>query len=180
MDTKSPSGSVIELRMVFYTPPIQRPPMPVTPTVKDRSVLGVNRIGARERRDEGRERDGRSLRRRLMDLVMEEVETLPDLSVPQKERIRRNLDRFAEKHPGGATDLPPQPTLEQALDTVSRLYSEEDEEASSQVESAASRWLAYEMQRLLSLHTESATKIATYIHALMATSPDAHQVDIDA
>jgi len=169
--------------MVFYTPPLQRLPTPVTPPSKDRHVLGVNRIEERQRRDD-KGREGRSLRHRLIDLVMDEVESLPELTPPQKQRIRHNLGRFAERqpdhHPGQPP--PPPPTPEQALAALIA------EEAPPPVEDTGppalndgvdAVELGRQMQVLLGLHSERATKISNYIHALMAVTPDSHQVSLD-
>ncbi len=168
--------------MVFYTAPLQRLPTPVTSPSKDRYVLGVNRIEERQRReDKGRE--GRSLRHRLIDLVMDEVDSLPELTPPQKQRIRHNLGRFAERQPDQAPDQPPPPppTPDQTLAAMTA------EEVSAPVEPSlpavsdgvdAAR-LAQQMHVLLSLHSERATKISNYIHALMAVTPGSHQVDLD-
>lgn len=168
--------------MVFYTPPLQRLPTPVTPPSKDRHVLGVNRIEERQRREE-KGREGRSLRHRLIDLVMDEVESLPDLSTPQKQRIRHNLGRFADRqpdHPAGQPPPPP-PTPEQAL---AAMTADEPTPAEDPVLPAVSDGvdaveLGRQMQLLLSLHSERATKISNYIHALMAVTPDSHQVSLD-
>jgi hypothetical protein len=167
--------------MAFYTPPLQRPPTPVSPPARDRHVLGINRIEERQRREE-KGREGRSLRHRLIDLVMEEVESLPDLSVPQKQRIRHNLGRFSDRQPDHPPGLPPPPppTPDQ---TLAAMTGDEDQvveppspTADDGVEVAH---LARQMQQLLSLHSERATKISNYIHALMAVTPDSHQVDLD-
>lgn len=165
--------------MVFYTPPLQRLPTPVTPPTKDRSVLGVNRIEERRREDRGKG-EGRSLRHRLLDMVMEEVESLPELSPPQKQRIRHNLGRFAQNQPDQPPHpLPPPPTTpEHAAAVVADLLGEDDS-APSDEDGAVAVHLASEMRRLLSLHSDRAMKIASYIHALMAVTPDSHQVDLD-
>lgn len=168
--------------MAFYTPPLQRLPTPVTPPSKDRHVLGVNRIEARPRREE-KGREGRSLRHRLIDLVMDEVESLPDLTTPQKQRIRNNLGRFADRQPDHAPDHPPPPppTPDQ---TLAAMTAEEEIQAEAAALAAVSDGvdavqLAQQMQILLGLHSERATKISNYIHALMAVTPDSHQVDLD-
>lgn len=168
--------------MVFYTPPLQRPPTPVTPPSKDRHVLGVNRIEERQRRDD-RGREGRSLRHRLIDLVMDEVESLPDLSTPQKQRIRHNLGRFADRqpdHPAGQPPPPP-PTPEQALAAMTAEEPAPVEDLVSPVinDGVDAIELGRQMQVLLGLHSERATKISNYIHALMAVTPDSHQVSLD-
>jgi hypothetical protein len=168
--------------MVFYTSPLQRLPTPVTPPSKDRHVLGVNRIEERQRREE-KGREGRSLRHRLIDLVMDEVESLPELTMPQKQRIRNNLGRFAERqpdHPAGQPPPPP-PTPEQAL---AALIAEEPapvEEVGPPApnDGVDAIELGRQMQLLLGLHSERATKISSYIHALMAVTPDSHQVSLD-
>ncbi len=168
--------------MAFYTPPLQRPPAPVTPPSKDRHVLGVNRIEERQRRED-RGREGRSLRHRLIDLVMDEVESLPELTPPQKQRIRHNLDRFAERQPEQTPDRPPPspPTPDQTLAAMTAEDVITSESASLPVVSDGvdAAQLAQQMQVLLGLHSERATKISNYIHALMAVTPDSHQVDLD-
>ena len=168
--------------MAFYTPPLQRLPTPVTPPSKDRHVLGVNRIEERQRREE-RGREGRSLRHRLVDLVMDEVESLPELTPPQKQRIRRNLGRFAERQPDQTPDRPPPPppTPDQTLAAMTADDAVTPENASLPVVSDGvdAAQLAQQMQVLLGLHSERATKISNYIHALMAVTPDSHQVDLD-
>lgn len=168
--------------MAFYTPPLQRLPTPVSPPSKDRPVLGVNRIEERQRRDE-KGREGRSLRHRLIDLVMDEVESLPELTSPQKQRIRHNLGRFAERQPEQTPDRPPPPppTPDQTLAAM----TEEDTPPAAEVAPPAvgdgveAVQLAQQMQVLLSLNSERATKISNYIHALMTITPDSHQVDLD-
>lgn len=168
--------------MAFYTPPLQRLPTPVTPPSKDRHVLGVNRIEERQRREE-KGREGRSLRHRLIDLVMDEVESLPDLSTPQKQRIRHNLGRFADRQPDHPADQPPPPppTPEQALAamTADEPAPVEDPVAAVFNDGVDAVELGRQMQVLLSLHSERATKISNYIHALMAVTPDSHQVSLD-
>lgn len=156
--------------------------MPVTPPSKDRHVLGVNRIEERQRREE-KGREGRSLRHRLIDLVMDEVESLPDLTPPQKQRIRHNLGRFAERQPDQTPDQPPPPppTPDQTLAamTADEVSPVEDAAVPVVADGVDATHLAQQMQLLLSLHSERATKISNYIHALMAVTPDSHQVDLD-
>lgn len=168
--------------MAFYTAPLQRLPTTVTPPSKDRHVLGVNRIEERQRREE-KGRDGRSLRHRLIDLVMDEVESLPELTPPQKQRIRHNLGRFAERQPDQTPDQPPPPppTPDQALAVMTADDAGPAENAALPVASDGvdCARLAQQMQLLLGLHSERATKISSYIHALMAVAPDSHQVDLD-
>lgn len=168
--------------MAFYTPPLQRLPTPVTPPSKDRHVLGVNRIEERQRREE-KGREGRSLRHRLIDLVMDEVESLPDLTTPQKQRIRNNLGRFAERQPDHAPDHPPPPppTPEQSLAALTAGEEMPPDAAAPLAvgDGVDAVQLAQQMQILLGLHSERATKISNYIHALMAVTPDSHQVDLD-
>lgn len=186
--------------MVFYTPPLQNLPAPVTPVNKDRSVVGVQPVGDR-RREEPDRRKGRSLRHRLIDLLMEEVEGLPDLSDRQKQRIRRNLDRFAERQPVAppATErgppvpsplmtdalppiidhvpLPPEP--DQAIAALTAEDPEELATAATLVDGMDATQLAHEIKRLLALHSEQAAKIASYIQALKTVTPEDHQVDLD-
>ncbi|WP_133065542.1 hypothetical protein [Niveispirillum lacus] len=168
--------------MAFYTPPIQRLPTPVTPPSRDRHVLGVNRIEERQRREE-KGREGRSLRHRLIDLVMDEVESLPDLTSPQKQRIRHNLGRFADRQPEQAAEQPPPPppTSEQTLAVLTADVAAPSTDAGSPhpADGVDAAHLAQQIQILLSLHSERATKISNYIHALMAVAPDSHQVDLD-
>lgn len=186
--------SVVEYHMVFYTPPLQRLPSPVSPPATDKRVAGVERIGAWKKGDpEDRQRRGagdpRSLRQRLLDLVMEEVETLPDLSVPQKQRIRDNLERHADRQGGryaaappeppgpagsAATDRPvPPPVI--GLEAVLGAMGDGDPAASE----LPADDLSTQMRQLLSLHTVAAAKIAAYLHALETTAPEAHGVDLD-
>lgn len=169
--------------MVFYTPPLQRPPAPVTAPVKDRHVSGVNRIEPRDRReDDGRGK--RSLRHRLIDLVMDEVDGIPDLSPPQKQRIRHSLDRFADQHkpdqqkPEQKNDQPPPPppSPEQAAEVMANIVAADPVPHHDGIDAVH---LAAEMRRIMALHTDRAVKIVSYLHALMAVTPDSHQVDLD-
>lgn len=180
---------MVEWLMVFYTPPLQRTPAPATPPAKDRPVLGVNRIEPRAQREE-RGQSKRSLRHRLIDLVMDEVDSLPDLSSPQKQRIRSSLDRFATTHADQNADPaadgkgeqpapsppPPVPIQDHVGDVVAGIVVASSDIPSDGVDAVH---LASEMRRLLALHTECAVKIASYIHALMAVTPDSHQIDLD-
>ncbi|MFV3078019.1 hypothetical protein [Niveispirillum fermenti] len=180
--------------MVLYTPPLPPLQQPVTPPSRDRQVTGVTRIEPRQRREEGGG-GRRSLRHRLIDLVMEEVEGLPDLSTPQKQRIRHSLDRFADRpamvppptdEPAQPSPSPPPPpTSEQVVEMVAGLADDgpdppDTPDADPDLAREEARQLAAQMRSLLALHTEEATKIATYVQALMNNvGPEAHQVDLD-
>lgn len=146
-------------------------------------MLGVNRIEPRQRReDDGRGK--RSLRHRLIDLVMDEVDGLPDLSPPQKQRIRHSLDRLAEQPKPDQQKAeqkddqppPPAPSAERAVEVVASIVTADPVPHHDGVDAVH---LAAEMRRILALHTDRAVKIASYIHALMAVTPDSHQVDLD-
>lgn len=189
--------------MVLYTPPLQNLPQPVTPPNRDRPVIGVQPVGDRRRQDQpDRRKEGRTLRHRLLDLLMEEVDNLPDLSVPQKQRIRRNLDRLAEKPPAAptpmergpplATPLPVEAGPPPVVDTLSLPGSDQtisvlaDDVISAQevglprlADGMDATQLAQEIERLLALHSEQAVKIASYIQALRTVTPNDHQVDLD-
>lgn len=210
---------MIESGMVLYTPPIQRLPMPVSPPAKDKSVSAASAIGAWKRGDpdQGRRgREARTLRQRLLDLVMEEVETIPGITGSQKQRIRRNLDRYATHWPVVPADpadgdqqaeppdgTPPStpslpaasagavpsllqpvilpPDLEETLAIVAPPSSDAKtgEPVEVQKERTEAQELAHQLRHLLSLHTDSAVKIATYLHTLMGTAADSHQIDLD-
>ena len=185
-------------------------------------MSAASSIGAWKRGDpdQGRRgREGRTLRQRLLDLVMEEVETIPGITNPQKQRIRRNLDRYASHWPvvpadpaeGGelaarsgdtmpamgtiaasssaaapsvSSPGPPvifPPDLEQTLAIVAPPadIAKPEEPAEIHRERTEAQDLAHQLRHLLALHTDSAVKIATYIHTLMATTADSHQVDLD-
>lgn len=213
---------MVESGMVLYTPPIQRLPMPVSPPAKEKSVPAASAIGAWKRGDpdQGRRgREARTLRQRLLDLVMEEVETIPGITGSQKQRIRRNLDRYATHWPvvpadpadGGQQAVPPDgsspstpslpaastgavpsllppvppvilpPDLEETLAIVAPPSSEAKtgEPVEMQRERTEAQELAHQLRHLLSFHTDSAVKIATYLHTLMGTASDSHQIDLD-
>lgn len=113
---------------------------------------------------------------------MDEVEGLPDLSTPQKQRIRSSLDRFADQQkpdqqkPEQPPTLNPAPVAEQAADVVADIVAADTDAHQDGVDAIH---LAAEMRRILALHTDRAVKIASYIHALMAVTPDSHQIDLD-
>ncbi|MFV3128473.1 hypothetical protein [Niveispirillum sp. KHB5.9] len=164
-------------------------------------MTGVQPVGDRRQGDQDRRKGGRSLRHRLLDLLMEEVESLPDLSVRQKQRIRRNLDRFAERPPLPPTPMergppPAAPPLVEAatpvIDSVEppvpdqTISVQTDDVISAEelaplklVDGMDANQLGQEIERLMALHSEQAVKIASYIQALKTVTPDDHQVDLD-
>lgn len=189
--------------MVLYTPPLQNIPPPVTPPSRDRPVVGVQPLGDRRREGQPDRRKGRSLRHRLLDLLMEEVENLPDLSTRQKQRIRRNLHRFAERPPLPPTpmergpppveapllaeaevqpviDNAPPPEPDQVISAMADdIIGVEELAAAKLAGGMDAAQLSQEIERLLALHSEQAVKIASYIQALKTVTPNDHQVDLD-
>ncbi|SNS36136.1 MULTISPECIES: hypothetical protein [unclassified Azospirillum] len=177
--------------MVLYTPPIQRLPVSATPPTRERRVAGISKVAA-QATGERDARQGRSLRQRLIDMVMDEVEEFPDLTQQQRDRIRGNLDRFADRQPapGGQQetsqqpppDTPspppmPQPPADPLAVTLSAIS---DGGETSSPDNAEAVKLAQQMRRLLELHSEQAKKIASYIHALQAMVPETHQLTLEA
>jgi hypothetical protein len=173
--------------MVFYTPPIQRLPVAATPPTRDRRVAGVSKVAA-QAAGERDPRQGRSLRQRLIDMVMDEVEEFPDLTPEQREHIRGNLGRFSDRQPGQnkpqhqANDLPalaalPPPPEDPVELALTALKGGPDPAEMMPPESVR---LADQMRRLLEMHSDRAVKIASYIHALQATVPETHSLTLEA
>lgn len=163
--------------MVLPTAPLPPRPAPVSPPANRPTVAGVKPVGDRQPDDPGQRRP---LRRRLLDLLMDEVETLPELPVESRDRIRRNLEDFARQHPGpggqagGGAGRDTAPAM---LDPVAVAAPEHP--ALSAEEQAQNRALAADLRRVLALHTPTAQKIASYIHMLQATHPDPHALEIE-
>lgn len=117
---------------------------------------------------------------------MEEVETLPDLTPPQKQRIRDNLEIHADRHagryarppadpsPSVTTERPPPPPVIGLEEVLGAMGEGEPREPAPGPDS-----LSTQMRQLLSLHTTTAAKISAYLHALQTTAPEAHGVDLD-
>ncbi len=184
---------MVESGMVLYTPPIQRLPVNATPPTRERRVAGVSKVAA-QATGERDARQGRSLRQRLIDMVMDEVEELPDLTSEQRDRIRGNLDRFADRQspPEGRQETFPQPQPQPQAQpeaqppplpadplaiTLSAISGGEDDGGPAASEAVK---LAQQMRRLLELHSEQARKIAAYVHALQAMVPETHQLTLEA
>lgn len=176
--------------MVLYTPPIQRLPVSATPPTRERRVAGISKVAA-QATGERDARQGRSLRQRLIDMVMDEVEEFPDLTQQQRDRIRGNLDRFADRQPapGGQQetsqqpppDTPSPPVPSPPVDPLAvTLSAISDGGETSSPDNAEAVKLAQQMRRLLELHSEQAKKIASYIHALQAMVPETHQLTLEA
>ncbi|QJE72922.1 hypothetical protein HHL28_07310 [Aerophototrophica crusticola] len=162
--------------MAFFTPPIQRPILePVRPPERRDGVTPAKPVGDRDKEDKG---PGYKRRRRrdLLDFLKVEVDSLPDLTPDYRERVHRNLELFARHHPGPGPDgQPTQPTIG-VVEAAAPVDGHPDLPPEEQAENLR---LAQELDRLLSMHTEPASRIASYVHALQATAPDAHQVEID-
>lgn len=166
--------------MAFFTPPIPRQHLdPVRPPERRDGVAPAKAVGDRDKDDKG---SGQKRRRRrdLLDFLRVEVDALPDLTPAYRERVHRNLERFARYHPGP----PPgsdtgSDTLHAPVSVVEAAAPVADHPDLPPEEKAENLRLAQELDRLLSLHTEAAHRIASYVHALQATVPDAHQVEID-
>lgn len=174
--------------MVLYTPPIQRLPVPATPPARDRRVLGVSKVAA-QATGERDARQGRSLRQRLIDMVMDEVAEFPDLTSEQRDHIRGNLGRFADRQPDHHPPPQQQPKGQTALARPSAPPANPVELAMTALDGAPdpagmmppeSQQLAEQMRRLLEMHSDRAVKIASYIHALQAIVPEAHSLTLEA
>lgn len=182
-------------------PPIlpQVPDLP-SATPRHAGVPAVDTVGDREPRREGSGQRRRK-RRALLDLLMEEVEALPDLPADQKAAVRRNLRDFVRTEtirpravapPGPPAAEPPPPAAsggitgagdrgEPAADTAAPIlraalrYPSAEEQA--RIEENAR--LEDELRRCLAQHTEAARKIATYIHALQTLEHAPHLITIE-
>jgi hypothetical protein len=181
--------------MVLYTPPIQRLPVITSPPVRDRRVMGVSRVAA-QATGERDAHHGRSLRQRLIDMVMDEVEEFPDLTPEQREHIRGNLGRFSDRQPDQnksqqhakeqhAKEQPalvpppiPAPLPEDPVEVA--LTALEGGRDPAEVMPPESVRLAEQMRRLLEMHSDRAVKIASYIHALQALIPESHSLTMEA
>lgn len=162
--------------MAFFTPPIQRPPLePARPPERRDGVAPPKPVGDRDRQDKG-PGDKRRRRRDLLDFLKVEVDALPDLTPDYRERVHRNLERFARLHPGPGPDGHPAPPAVSVVEAAAPVAEHHDLPPEERAENLR---LARELDRLLALHTVSASRIASYVHALQATVPDPHQVEID-
>ncbi|NYZ14321.1 hypothetical protein HL658_17325 [Azospirillum sp. RWY-5-1] len=125
-------------------------------------------------------------RRRLLDLLFDEIEQIPDLDVRQKERLRRNLrsrvgqhDAVLPRPPPQSATLPPLPPdapdirpadLPEVPIDPDRIAAEvttvdEDLPAEEMEENAV---LAAQLRDCLTRRTETARKIAIYLHLLLS------------
>ncbi|WP_114391543.1 hypothetical protein [Oleisolibacter albus] len=169
--------------MVLPTAPLPPRPAPVSPPANRPTVAGVKPVGDRQPDDPGRRRP---LRRRLLDLLMDEVGTLSELPLESRDRIRRNLEAFARQHPGpgddardGIQDGTQDGTGAAVPISDPVAVAAPEHPALSDEERAQNRLLAADLRRVLALHTLTAQKIASYIHMLQATHPDTHALEIE-
>lgn len=177
--------------MPLIQPYLPRPPDVVTPPVQSDTVPPITAVKDREaRRDSSGER--RRKRRALLDLLMQEVEAIPDLDPPHKERIRRNMRDFVRREtirpkPAQGGEGVPEETVGQnpvhadedhAGPILRAALSPPSAEEQEQIEEAAR--LEGEFRRCLALHTERARNIAAYIHALQTLESAPHLVTVEA
>jgi len=150
--------------------------------------MGVSKVAAQATGDRD-PRQGRSLRQRLIDMVMDEVAEFPDLTAEQRDHIRGNLGRFADRQPDHhsqqqqakdhpvTTPVPPPPPADPVELALSAFKG--GPEPTEMVPPESVR-LAEQMRQLLEMHSDRAIKIASYIHALQATVPEAHSLTLEA
>lgn len=150
----------------------------------------------RHGKDEPKPQDRRSAdannrrRRRLLDLLFDEIDHIPDLDVRQKERLRRNLRSRVGQHdavlprPPPQTATPPPPIATPPADEPEHRPSDhpevpvdpdriatevttvdEDLPAEEMEENAV---LAAQLRDCLTRRTETARKIAIYLHLLLS------------
>lgn len=150
--------------------------------------MGVSKVAA-QATGERDPRQGRSLRQRLIDMVMDEVEEFPDLTPEQRDHIRGNLGRFADRQPDhhsqqeqakeqpASTAPPPPPPSDPVELALTAFKGVPDPADAVPPESVC---LAEQMRRLLEMHSDRAVKIASYIHALQTTVPEVHSLTLEA
>lgn len=187
--------------MVWFkgpTGPIQQAPIPPRPDERVHAVAPVNANPQRRSPDDRNRR-----RRHLFDILMQEVDEIPDLEPTAKERLRSNLRQFAgyvEEEPPRRASPPPRPKAEpnppHLLDDH-RLHAEHvvatlalgqaagtDEGGRTdptQDEAAAEALrVAEQLRRCLAVHSERARKISSYIHAIQALTSEIHTLEVEA
>lgn len=180
--------------MVWFNPFI--PPAPQAPVVPrpDNRVSGVQPIKEEQQKRSGQDPNRR--RRRMFDALMEEVEALPGLEKDQRQTIRDNLREFVRKEvskPQEERQHPPQHDAHHD-DHIEHLVKAVTPEPPAQgtlfdfgpdippvvaPETQKSKQLADQMRRCLKLRTDTAKKISSYIHALLAVNHEQHLVEID-
>lgn len=138
---------------------------------------------------------------------MQEVEEIPELEPKAKQRLRENLRelaRFSER-PKPQSPLPPperegftpssvgnkrlseddagqggDPHTEHVVAALAPSDRMDDEEIIPPEEAEENMRLAEQLRRCLSLHTERARKISSYIQALLALTEEVHTLRVDA
>lgn len=125
-------------------------------------------------------------RRRLFDLLFEEIEQIPDLDARQKERLRKNLrSRIAQRDaPFPPRDAIPPPRPEPAApppsdapedhpdipidpDRIAAAVAPVDEEMPPE-EVEENVVLAEQLRDCLARRTDTARKVAVYLHLLLS------------
>lgn len=206
--------------MVWFNPlptPIQQSPAPPRP---DDRVMPVAHVKDQPSKRSSQEKNRR--RRQLFDILMQEVEAIPELEAPAKARLRDNLRELARytdqpipprpAAPTPPTQAPPQAPLVTA-DPHRHAGSQPDSHTGGHAEGHAgsddhhaehvvavlarpplasgpeplppeaaeeSLRLAEQLRRCLSVHTDRARKISSYIQALLALTEDVHTLELEA
>lgn len=148
---------------------------------------------ARQEKEEPKPQDRRSAdpanrrRRRLFDLLFEEIEQIPDLDVRQKERLRKNLrSRIAQRdalpHPPDALRTPPlppaavpppsddpadHPDVPIDPDRIAAEVAPVDDGLPAE-ELEENAVLAAQLRDCLTRRTDTARKVAVYLHLLLS------------
>lgn len=202
--------------MVWFNPlptPIQQSPAPPRP---DDRVMPVAHVKDQPSKRSSQEKNRR--RRQLFDILMQEVEAIPELEAPAKARLRDNLRELARYTdqpipPRQATPQAPNPAADphrhaggqpdghaggQAGGHADGHAGGDDHHAEHVVAVLArpplaagpeplppeaaeeSLRLAEQLRRCLSVHTDRARKISSYIQALLALTEDVHTLELEA
>ncbi len=191
--------------MVWFNPtptPIQQ--QPAAPRPEDR-VLPVATVRDQPQQRSNQERNRR--RRQLFDILMQEVEAIPELEPKAKERLRVNLRELAREQdrptparrplPPAAPPVVAAPPAEEhhpeappaadphADHVVAALVpvfdpSEPVEGEALPLDAEENARVAEQLRRCLSLHTERARKISSYIQALLALTEEVHTLQTEA
>lgn len=137
--------------------------------------------------DEQRDRRARDAanqqRRRLLDLLFEEIDGVPGLETAQRERLRRNLRARLTPRPAPAADAVAQgpPLPPERPDAGSAILSPLPEDETERIvalaapkldqpadEAAANAILAAQLRDCLARHSNAARKVAFYLRLLLS------------
>lgn len=152
---------------------------PAAPVRHDGKVAPTAAISDRRERRSGNDANRR--RRALFDFLMQEVHEIRELEPDQKIQVRDNLREFVRQQslrPPGPPPPDPPTAAEATEAAVAVLAPPPPPDAPADQREVRQR-LTEEVRRLLSLHSERATRIAAYVNGLLMATREMHVVDLD-